>query len=445
MKKSVPKKTRIVVLGGGFGGMYAVMELERLLGSDPSVEITLVNKDNYFVFTPMLHEVAASDLDLTHIVNPIRKLLRRAVFFNGDILEIDLHRKSVVVSHGVDQDHPHRLEYDHLVLALGSVTNFFGTPGVEERAFTMKTLGDAIAVRNRVIDSMEEADFECCPEIRRRMMTFVVAGGGFAGVETIAAIHDFMCDALPHYPNLRPADVRMVLVHPGEVILPELGENLGRYAQRKLAARGIEILSGTKVTGFCDGRVALSGGTEIASANLIWTAGTAPNPLLASLPCARERGRVVVDEFLEVRDFPGVWSLGDCALVPDRRSGGFCPPTAQHASRQGNAVARNIAASLRGGGKRPFAFRTLGQLASIGRRTGVARVLGLNFSGFLAWWLWRTIYLMKLPRLERKLRVAIDWTLDLMFSKDLVQCPTDRGVPALINETAAAAAREQAA
>ncbi|MBX3023328.1 NAD(P)/FAD-dependent oxidoreductase [bacterium] len=419
-------RTRIVVLGGGFGGIYAVMELERLLGRDPSIEITLVNQDNFFVFTPMLHEVAASDLDLTHIVNPIRKLLRRATFFHGEALEVDLASRAVTVTHGVEGSHPHRLEYDHLVLALGSVTNFFGTPGVADRAFTMKTLGDAIALRNRIIDSLEEGDFECCPNIRRRMMTFVVAGGGFAGTETVAAVHDFMLEALSHYPNLTPADVRVALVHPGAVILPELSEKLGRYAQRKLAARGIELHLETKVQAFSADGVTLSDGTLIPTANLIWTAGTAPNPLLADLDCAKERGRLVVDEFLQVPERPGVWALGDCAHVPDRATGGACPPTAQHASRQGTLVARNIAAAVRGRRPRPFAFRTLGQLAAIGRRTGVANILGVSFSGFVAWWLWRTIYLLKLPRFERKVRVALDWTLDLLFTKDLVQCPTTR-------------------
>src|SRR6185369_329888 len=282
--------TRIIVLGGGFAGIYAVMELERQLGRDKRVEITLVNKDNFFVFTPMLHEVAASDLDLTHIVNPIRKLLRRAAFFHGDVLEIDLEHKAVIVTHGVEGSHPHRLEYDHLVLALGAVTNFFGTPGLAERAFTMKTLGDAIALRNRIIDSLEEGDFECCPNIRRRMMTFVVAGGGFAGVETVAAVHDFMHEALAHYPHLQASDIRVVLVHPGAVILPELSEKLGRYAQKKLAARGIELRLETKVKTFTDDGAGLSDGTWIPSANLVWTAGTAPNPLLERLACKKDRG-----------------------------------------------------------------------------------------------------------------------------------------------------------
>jgi NADH dehydrogenase len=418
-----------VVVGGGFAGVYATMELEKVFGRDADVEITLVNRENFFLFTPMLHEVAASDLDLTHIVNPIRKLLSRAAFFNGDVLSIDFEGRTLEVTHGPEANdrHPHRLPFDHLVLALGGVTNFYGIPGLEERALTMKSLGDAIALRNRLIENLEEADFECCPQVREKMMTFVVAGGGFAGVETIAAINDFIREAIPFYPNLQETDVRMVLVHSGKVILPELSGKLGAYAQEKLAARGVEIRLESRVSGFQAAGVELADGTVMPTRTLIWTAGTSPNPILMSLPCMKDRGRVVANEYLEVPDHPGIWALGDCALVPDVTTGGFCPPTAQHASRQGKIVARNIAAAVRGGRKKPFVFKTLGQLAAIGRRTGVASVFGFNFSGFVAWWMWRTIYLSKLPRFERKVRVAIDWTLDLFFSKDLVQCPTGRG------------------
>jgi len=430
------KKTRIVVLGGGFAGVYATMELEKSLGRSDDVEITLVNKDNFFLFTPMLHEVAASDLDLTHIVNPIRKLLDRAAFFNGEVLSIDLPGRTVEVTHGeiADQPHPHKLPFDHLVLALGGVTNFYGLPGLKERALTMKSLGDAIALRNRLIEALEEADFECCPNVRQRMMTFVVAGGGFAGVETIAAINDFVREAVPFYKNLKESDVRMVLVHSGSVILPELSPKLGVYAKEKLAARGVEILLDARVKGFSRAGVELADGTLIPTRNLVWTAGTSPNPLLAALPCNKDRGRIVANEFMEVPGHPGVWALGDCALIPDRTTGGYCPPTAQHASRQGKILARNMVAAIRGGAKKPFVFKTLGQLASIGRRCGVASVFGWNFSGFVAWWMWRTIYLSKLPRFERKVRVAIDWTLDLLFTKDIVQCPTTKG-PALPGES----------
>jgi NADH:ubiquinone reductase (H+-translocating) len=416
---------RVLILGGGFGGLYTALQLEKTLARDMDVEVTLVNRENFFLFTPMLHEVAASDLDMTHIVNPIRKLLRRVRFFCGEVESIDLTEKRVVVSHGIER-HEHEMEYDYLVIGLGSITNFFNTPGLQERALTMKSLGDAVYLRNRLISHLEEADFECMSGVRERLLTIVVAGGGFAGVETIAGINDFLREALPNYPRLQERDLRLVLVHPGAVILPELGEKLGAYAQGKLAERGVEIRVNTKVTGISDDGVALSDGSQIATDLLTWTAGTSPNPLLDALPCRRERGRLVVNEYLETPDWPGVWALGDCALIPDRASGKFCPPTAQHALREGKVVAQNITAAIRGGAKQSFAFTSLGQLASIGRRTGVARVLGINFSGFAAWWLWRTVYLAKLPRFEKKLRVALDWTLDLMFSKDLVQFLTLR-------------------
>lgn len=416
---------RILILGGGFGGVYAALQLDKTLACDPDVTITLVNRDNFFLFTPMLHEVAASDLDITHIVNPVHKLLRRVQFFAGEVDAIDLSARRVVVSHGFDH-HTHDLEYDQLVIGLGAITNFFNLPGLETRALTMKSLGDAIQVRNRLIALLEEANSECSAALREPLLAFVVAGGGFAGVETMASINDFVREALRFYPNLRKDMLRMVLVHPGEVILPELNAKLGRYAQQKLAERGVDIRVNTRVTGMSEHGVALSDGTSLATHTLIWTAGTTPNPLLATLPCQKDRGRLLVTDALEVPEWPGVWALGDCALVPDRKTGAYCPPTAQHALREGKVVAHNITATIRGGTKKPFVFSTIGQLATIGRRTGVASIMGINFSGFFAWWLWRSIYLSKLPRLEKKLRMALDWTLDLLFSKDLVQFLTVR-------------------
>jgi NADH:ubiquinone reductase (H+-translocating) len=418
-------RQRIIILGGGFGGLYAALRLEKTLARDPDVEILLVNRENFFLFTPMLHEVAASDLDLTHIVNPVRKLLKRVQFFDGDVDDIDLPGRRVIVSHGAEH-HSHVVEYDHLVIALGAITNFFNLPGLQERALTMKSLGDAIYLRNKLISHLEEADFECCAPERQALLTFVVAGGGFAGVETIASLNDFVREALRFYPNLREEFLRVVLVHPGPVILPKLGEKLGAYAQQKLAGRQVEIKVNTRVTGVSERSVELSNGSAILTKTLVWTAGTSPNPLLEKLPCAKERGRLLVNECLEVPGWPGVWALGDCALVPDRQTGKFCPPTAQHALREGKVLAENLMATIRGGQKKPFVFTTIGQLATIGRRTGVANIMGVNFSGFLAWWLWRTIYLSKLPRFEKKVRVALDWTLDLLFSKDLVQFITLR-------------------
>lgn len=415
---AAPRK-KIVIVGGGFGGIYTALELDKWLFRFPDVDVTIVNRDNFFLFTPMLHEVAASDLDITNIVSPVRKLVSNMEFFDGDVDSVDLKARTVRVSHG--DGHSHDLPYDHLVLAPGSVTNFFGLPGLEEKAITMKSLGDAIALRNRMIEQLEEAETECGAPDRDHLMTFVVAGGGFAGIETIAGMNDFVHQALPFYPHIPREKVRMILVHPGEVILPELSEKLGRYAQRKLEERGVEIRSKTKVSCVNERGVCLSDGTEVNAATIIWTAGTQPNPLVKTLPCKTEKGRVCVDETLAVPGWPGVWALGDCALVSDPTTGGFHPPTAQHALRQGRVLAQNILAELRGTAKRPFRFKTIGQLASLGRRTGVAQIFGVNFSGFVAWWMWRTIYLMKLPRLEKRLRVAIDWTWDLIFSKDLVK------------------------
>lgn len=409
-----------MIVGGGFGGVYTALELEKKLAGDPNVEITLISHENFFLFTPMLHEVAASDLDLTTIVSPIRKMLRKVNFVAGEIQSINLESRKVTVLHGLDR-HEHVHEFDQIVLSLGSTTNFFGLPGLEQNAITMKSLEDAVNLRNRLIAILEEADTECGKQVRQPLLTIVTAGAGFAGVETIASINDFLRDSLKYFRNINESDLRLVLIHPGDVILPELGPELGNYTQRKLKERGIEILTNARVTGFDGHVVTLKDGTSIESRTLIWTAGTTPHALIGMLPCKSDKGRICVNERLEVESHPGVWALGDCAVVPDLTTGKFCPPTAQHALRQARTTARNVIAHFKGGEKKAFKFKTIGQLASIGHRCGVARVFGMNFSGFIAWWMWRTIYLSKLPRFEKKLRVALDWTLDIIFSKDLVQ------------------------
>ncbi len=418
--------TRVVILGSGFGGMYAAMQLERIFADDPTVEVTVVGQENFLLFTPMLHEVAASDLDLTHIVSAARKLLRHARFVNGEVAAIDLAARTVSVTHG-DEGLSHVLPYDHLVLGLGSVTNFYGLPGLEAGAFTMRTLGDAIALRNRLITNMEAANAIADPAERARLLTFVVAGGGFAGVESMAAINDFARETRRYYHNIQERDIRMVLVHSGERILPELSAKLGVYAQDKLTERGVEIRLKGRVKGFDARGVDLGDGDVLPAGTLVWTAGTAPHPLLAGLDLPKEKGRVVVDATMAVAGHPGLWALGDCAVVPDLVRGGTCPPTAQHATRQGTVLGDNIAAVIRGLPPRAFRFRMLGQLAALGRRSGVAQMFGMRFSGFVAWMLWRSIYLMKLPGFERKVRVALDWALDLLFTKDLVKCPVGGG------------------
>jgi NADH dehydrogenase len=351
-------------------------------------------------------------------------MLRQVKTFTGNIETINLERRCVAVTHGFDR-HAHELSYDHLIIALGSSTNFFGLPGLQDAALTIKTLDDAIELRNGLITHLEEANSECAAGQRQPLLTFVVVGAGFAGVETLGGINDFVREAICFYPNLKLELVRTILISSEEFILPELGNKLGAYAQRKLAARGIEVITSTRVTAVRDGMVELSNGRTILATTLIWAAGNAPNPLVATLRIAKHGGRILVDEYLAANQFPGVWALGDCASIPDRKTGGFHPPTAQHAIREARCAARNVAADIVGGKKKPFRFSTLGRLAAIGRRTGVANVFGLNFSGFFAWWLWRTVYLLKLPRLEKKMRVALDWTLDLCFAKDFA-CVTAR-------------------
>jgi NADH:ubiquinone reductase (H+-translocating) len=418
-KRTTPARQRIVILGGGFAGVYAALHLEKTLARDPDIEIVLVSRENFLLFTPMLHEVATGELAPADIVNVLRKLLRRVHLFLGDVESIDLAGRTVRVSHG-EGHHQHELPFDHLVLALGASANFFGLPGVQERALTMRSLEDALRLHNHTVSNLEAADFECCTDCRQALLTVVVAGAGFAGVETIGGLNDFVREALKYYPHLREDMLRFVLVDAGPAVLPELSQKLGAYAQKKLSQRKIEIVLNTRVESVSDQGVKLSNGSTIETNTLIWTGGNAPHPLLTTLPCQKERGRPLVNEFLEVPEWPGVWAAGDCAAIRDPQTAKLYPPTAQHAMRQGNVLARNLRAAICGGTKKPFVYSMLGQLAAIGKRTGVANILGLNFSGFLAWVLWRMIYLSKLPRLEKRVRVALQWILDLCFSKDLI-------------------------
>jgi len=432
---SIRLRHRIVVLGAGFGGLYTTLKLESALSHVPYAEATLVNRENFFLFTPLLHEVAASDVDITHIVNPIRKLLHKVNFFHGEVRGIDLSAKRIQVVHG-PAHHSHEIEYDYLVIALGGTTNFYDIPGLREHSLTMKSLGDAIHLRNRLVDLLEEADSECAVSMRKNLLTVVVAGGGFAGVETVAAVNDFLCQATRSYRHLSKNLIRTVLIHAGPLILPELGDELGTYAQKELAKRGINVRTDTKVVSVCENALQLSDGSTLPAATLVWTAGTSPSPILETLPCKKQGGRLVVNEFMEVPGWDGVWALGDCALITNRRTGKPYPMTAQHAMRQGKTLAKNILAAIRGGAKKPFEYSTIGLLAATGRRTGVANILGRNFSGFIAWFLWRTIYLSKLPRFEKKLRVALDWALDLLFAKDLVHFMILRSTGLAHQETA---------
>ena len=412
------KSTHIVILGGGFAGATVARELEKIFDRRPDLEITVVDQENYSLFTPLLPEVPSGALEPKHIVFPLRAFLRYANVRQAEVKRIDLAQQLVTAAHCPDCEIAH-FSYDHLVLALGSVTNFFGLPGIASHGLQMKTLADATSLHAHVIGMFEHASMY--PARRRELLTFVVAGGGFAGVETAAELNEFVKKADRYYPEVRKEDVRVVLVHAGPRILPEVNESLSSYALKKLCSRGVKVLLQTKIQSYSDNRVLLSNGEEIATRTLIWTAGTKAHPLLADLDVAKTAGgKVVVDDTLQAEGYPGVWAIGDCASVPDRTTGKTCPPTAQHAIRQARQLARNIAAVVAGQTPQPFRYKPLGVLAGLGRRSAVAEVFGLKFSGFFAWWLWRTAYLLKLPGLDRKVRVAIDWTLDLLFPRDVV-------------------------
>jgi len=424
------KKTSVVIAGGGFAGLSAAMYLDKTLARREDVEVTMISRENFILFTPMLHEVAAGDLYPPDIVNPIRRILRRVKFVQAEVEAIDLAARRIRCVGGVAKL-KFELEFDHVLLTLGSETNFFDLPGVSEFAVTMKSMFDAAMLRNRVLALLEEATIEKDPVRRRELLTFVTAGGGFAGAETTGAINDFVRETIRYYPALTEELIRVVVIHPGHFLLPELGEELGNYTEHKLRERKVEVIKGVRVASYDGSLVTLTDGKSIPTSTLIWTAGVKPSPVITTLPCEKEHGRLLVSEFLAVTGVPGLWAAGDCAAVPILNTDKFHPPTAQHGLRQGLVAAKNIAATVRDRPLKSFTFTTLGQLATIGRRTGVAMVFGMKFSGFIAWCLWRTIYLMKLPRLPKKLRVMVAWTLDLLFSREIEQMITLRDVEAI--------------
>lgn len=426
-------KTRIVIAGGGFAGLYAAMHLDKTLARDTEAEVVLISRENFILFTPMLHEVAAGDLYPGDIVNPLRRILRYVKVVEAEVEAIDLSRRKLRCIAGV-RNVQREFEFDHLLLTLGSETNFFDMAGVRDWAVTMKNLTDAALLRDRMVSLLEEATLETDESARRKALTFVTAGGGFAGVETTGAVNDFVREAARYYPSISEEWIRVIVVHPDSFLLPELGEDLGRYAERKLCERKVEVIKAARVTSYDGSIVRLTDGTLIPASTLIWTAGVKPSGVISSLPCEKERGRVLVNEYLAVPGVSGLWAAGDCAAVPDSKMGKFYAPTAQHGLREGLAAAKNIERAILGRPLKPFRFTTMGLLASIGHRTGVAMVFGIKFSGFLAWWFWRAVYLAKLPRLAKKLRVLVAWTMDLFFGREIEQMVTVRDVEALTDQ-----------
>lgn len=432
-ERALPEvKTRVVILGGGFAGVTTAMNLEKELRDDPTVAITLVSETNALLFTPMLAEVAASSVEPTHISTPLRSSLHRTRVVRAQVCGIDFEKRAVKL-----RDREETLSFDHLVLALGAISSSPPGEGIAEQALEFKTLADAIRIRNHVIDAFDRADAETDAARRHALLTFVVAGGGFSGAELVGALNDFARGMLADYPNLSSDDLRVVLVHSRERILPELSLSLANYALERMQARGVTFELNARVSAARPGAVVLkrkepetagavskpeSAELEIATETLIWTAGATPCPLLKGLPVeCDKRGAVLVDNMLAVTGHRGIWALGDCAVVPDAKTGSACPPTAQFAIRQARTLARNIRESIKGQSLQPFHFESLGTLCVVGHHTACAEIKGFKFSGFFAWFLWRTLYLSKLPGLERKARVMGDWTIELFFPRDIVQ------------------------
>jgi NADH dehydrogenase len=412
-------KKRVLVLGGGFAGVYVARHLESILKPEEAT-IQLVNQENYWVYQPMLPEVISSSIGITDVVSPIRRLCNRTNLIMREVEDIDLKRKVVTVSPGF---RPRRLElpYDYLVIALGGVTNFYGMPGMVEHAKPFRTLADAIALRNHMIHTLEEADVEADPELRKRLLTFVVAGGGFSGVEVMAELNDFVRAVKRNYLRLRDETPRCVLVHAGDRILPEMTDGLAAFAQKILTKRGVEIVLQDRLAAATSDKAIFKSGLEVPCKTIVSTVPSALAPVLDKLDCAKERGRLKGNSRMELAGYEGeVWALGDCAATTNAK-GAAVPPTAQHAIRAAKTAALNIAAAMRGGEKTEFTFEGLGSLGSLGHYSAVAHIMGVRVSGLLAWFLWRGIYLMKMPGLNRKFRIGLDWVVAMLFPPDLVQ------------------------
>jgi NADH:quinone reductase (non-electrogenic) len=413
------KTTQVVILGGGFAGVTTAEHLEKKFRDDSTVSFTLISETNSWLFTPMLVEVATSGLEPTHITSPLRTSLKRTRVLRSRVTNIDLKHRQVHLNGEGPQT---RLHYDHLVLALGSVSNYPGNTAVAENALEFKTISDAMCIRNHVIDVFERADAELDPGCRQSLLTFVVAGGGFSGAELAGGLNDFARGIIADYPNLSTDDLRIILVHSRERILPELSESLANYAMQRMRERGVTFKLNARVTDARPGSITLSSAEEIPTETFVWTAGARPNPILKELPVKHDsRGAVLVDRTLAIADYGNVWALGDCASVPDTKPGKTCPPTAQAAIKEAAVLAYNIHASLLCRPLKPFCFKLLGTLCIVGYHTACAEIRGLKFSGLFAWLLWRGVYLSKLPGLERKVRVLTDWTLELFFPRDIVQ------------------------
>jgi NADH dehydrogenase len=415
---------RVVILGGGFAGVAAARELTRR-SRDSRVEVHLVSQENYFVFQPLLPEVVACGIEPSHILNPIRRLCPNARFHCAAIQAVDLTKRVVTLA-GSDAKQAHLLPYDHLIVGLGLRMDLSRTPGMTEHSLPLKTLGDAFQLRNHLLRCFEDAELEEDEARRRRLLTVIAVGGGFSGVETIGAIHDMMKSVIRWYPRAQSTGCRTILIHSRDRLLQELTPELGEFACATLQRRGVEVRLKTSVKEATPQGVTLSTGDTLGAGTVICTVGNSPHELIRAMNLPQEQGRLLVDETLRVRGQDRVWAIGDNALVPDVARGGSCPPTAQYAMRQGIRCARNILAAIDGRPLQPFSFGGFGQLAAVGHHAGVGRLMGINVSGLPAWFLWRSVYLAKIPGLRNKVQIGLDWLLEWLFARDITMMDVRR-------------------
>ena len=423
-------RRHILILGGGFGGLYTAKNLERMLRAEDKVEVTLISRDNFFVMTPLLFEASSGILDPRHAVASIRTYLRKVNFLQAEIEHIDLDARQVAVR--VEGGDAHQLTYDQLVIALGGTTNTRLIPGAAEHVLTFKTMGDAIFVRNHCIQRFERADVETDPAKKRAALTFIVIGAGFVGVELAGEMSEFLPNISRAYRNVSASEIRLLLIEAGPRVAPEFEEKMAAYIVRKLTESGVEIRTSTPVERVERDRVILKGGEAIVAETITGAMGVTPSPLVQALPVEKSRkGAIVADAELRVKDRPGVWAIGDCASIPSP-DGKPYPPLAQHALREAKVLAHNIAATLRGAKHlRPFIYETKGLLASLGHHRGVGRIGKFRVYGFIGWWLRRSYYLFQMPQLSRRVRIVIDWTVQLFFRNDVVQLDLQRERDAL--------------
>jgi len=424
-------KKKIVILGSGFAAVECAKKLENEFGNDPEIELVMIGEDNFLLFTPMLPQVASGMIETRHIVFPIRTICKKTKFYEGRIKNVDPYGKLVTLW-GTGDKRSISIHYDFLVVALGSETNFFGMADVEKNAYTMKTLNDAVMLRNRIIDMLEQAENETDPILRKSFLNFVVVGGGFAGIETAGELMDLLLDVRKYYPSIQKDDLKVIVLEAMGEILPGFNKKLAEFAKQKLKERGIDIQLKKAVTSFDGNEVTIKTLDEtpkdsidqseinsIITKTLIWTAGITPVNTIKRSMFKTERGKIVINDFLEVEKFPGVFAIGDCALFVDPVTNRPFPPTAQIAEAQAKMAAKNLISLIKNSEKEKFVYHSKGQLAIIGKRTGIATFLGVNISGFLAWLIWRNVYLSKIPTFDKKTRVFLDWIIDLFFDRDV--------------------------